>query len=99
MDTQYVWDTNKAARNLARHGVSFAEAREVFNDPASVILENYDVDDEQRLMILGRSAGLILLAVVFIQFEAPDAFVVRIISARKAVAYEENIYREAQEGH
>src|SRR5262252_7278369 len=99
METAYVWDPKKAARNLARHGVSFEEAREIFNDPAGVILENYDVEDEQRLMILGMSAGLILLAVVFIEFEAPGAFVIRIISARKAIAYEENIYREAQEGH
>ena len=48
METQYVWDPKKAARNLARHGVSFEEAREIFNDPAGVILDNYDVDDEQR---------------------------------------------------
>jgi uncharacterized DUF497 family protein len=73
---------------------TFEQAREIFNDPAGVILDNYDVEDA-----LGMSAGLILLAVVFIEFEAPAAFVIRIISARKAVAYEENIYREAREGH
>jgi len=94
-----VWDPEKAARNIIRHGVSFEEAQEAFTDPFALVLDNYDIGDEQRLMIIGMSGRLTLLASVFIEFEAPDAFVIRIISARKATAYEENIYREAQEGN
>jgi hypothetical protein len=30
---QFEWDPAKAARNLAKHGVSFDEASTVFGDP------------------------------------------------------------------
>ncbi|MCP5159395.1 MAG: BrnT family toxin [Gammaproteobacteria bacterium] len=32
----FEWDANKAATNLAKHGISFEEAKTVFDDPASV---------------------------------------------------------------
>jgi hypothetical protein len=33
---QYEWDPEKAAENLAKHGVSFEEAATVFRDTLSV---------------------------------------------------------------
>ena len=30
---EFEWDADKAARNLAKHGVTFAEAMTVFGDP------------------------------------------------------------------
>ena len=36
---RFEWDAEKAAQNLAKHGVSFAEASTAFNDP----LFNYDL--------------------------------------------------------
>lgn len=32
----FEWDVNKAAANLAKHGVSFDEAKTVFDDPLYV---------------------------------------------------------------
>lgn len=35
---RFEWDPEKAARNLAKHGVSFAEASTAFDDPLSVMI-------------------------------------------------------------
>jgi len=32
MNLQFEWDNHKAALNLKKHGVSFEEAKTVFND-------------------------------------------------------------------
>ncbi len=33
---KYEWDSNKAVANLSKHGVSFEEAKTVFDDPLYV---------------------------------------------------------------
>ncbi len=35
---EFEWDTDKAASNLSKHGVSFAEAMTVFGDPLEVMI-------------------------------------------------------------
>ena len=50
------WDTNKAAKNLSKHEVSFDEAKTVFEDP--LYIDFYDPDHseaEERYLIVGRS--------------------------------------------
>ena len=39
---EYDWDDNKAAGNLAKHGVTFEEAKTVFDDP--LFVDYYDPD-------------------------------------------------------
>jgi len=78
---RFEWDNLKAQANLAKHGVSFAEATEVFYDPNA--LENYDVGHsaaESRFFMIGLSSRR-LLCVVYVEH---DIDLVRIISARKA---------------
>ena len=60
-DIDFEWDDAKAARNAAKHGVSFEIAREAFNDPNSI--EEADPDpDEDRWQLTGRTrAGLLLV--------------------------------------
>jgi uncharacterized DUF497 family protein len=36
----FEWDPDKAARNLAKHGVSFEEASTAFGDPLSVTIDD-----------------------------------------------------------
>ena len=51
---KYECDENKAVKNLAKHGVSFAEAKTIFDDPLYV--DFYDLDhseDEERYLIVG----------------------------------------------
>ena len=54
MSIKFEWDQNKAASNLLKHGVSFDEAKTVFNDP--IYVDFYDPDhsyNEHRYIIIG----------------------------------------------
>lgn len=94
METQFTWDPEKAARNLRKHGVSFETATEVFADPNQIAADNYFVEGEQRLQIIGRTYGLVLLLVVFVDRSEEEIEVIHLISARKADALEKEIYAE-----
>ena len=60
------WDDAKAAANLAKHGVSFEEAMEVFDDPLARIHDDPDhSESEAREIIIGRSGSGCLLLVSF----------------------------------
>ena len=88
---EFEWDEEKAAVNLAKHGVSFNEAKTVFDDPLYV--DFYDPDhssDEHRYIIIGESQQRRLLLVSYT--ERDDA--TRLISAREVTRSE----REAYEG-
>ena len=53
---KFEWDEEKAAANLAKHGVSFEEAKTVFDD--LLYVDFYDPDhsiDEHRYIIIGES--------------------------------------------
>lgn len=52
----FEWDEAKAAANLAKHGVSFDEAKTVFDDP--LFVDFYDPEhsvDEHRYITIGES--------------------------------------------
>jgi uncharacterized DUF497 family protein len=44
--------------------------------------------------VIGMTRGLVLLLIVFIDRRQPDVEVIHVISARKAVDYEESIYND-----
>ena len=53
---RFEWDENKAARNLAKHGVSFEEAATIFGDPLSDTFDDPDHSaQERRFIIIGIS--------------------------------------------
>ena len=81
-------DEDKAAANLAAHGVTFDEALGVFADPNSVELE--DVGHADRFDVIGFSAKARLLFVV--ATERGD--LTRLISARRATPAEARRYEE-----
>lgn len=88
----FSWDKQKAAANLKKHGIAFAEAQTVFfDDHARLIADPDHSDDEDRFVILGLSAALNLLVVCHC-YRENDA-TIRIISARKAVRNEIEMYR------
>jgi uncharacterized DUF497 family protein len=88
---QFTWDPAKAAANLGKHGVPFADAATVFRNPlAKVLPDPTHNEHEVRSLIIGHSAGGRLLLVVFT--ETDDR--VRIISAREASARERREYEE-----
>jgi uncharacterized protein len=87
----FVWDPSKAARNLAKHGVSFDEAREVFDDDRFLVFGDPDHSgDESRFIIMGRTKRGLLLVVAYTERSNS----VRVISARRATRRERNIYAE-----
>ncbi|MBM3748107.1 MAG: BrnT family toxin [Acidobacteria bacterium] len=62
---QFEWDAHKAARGLAKHGVSFDEAFTVFGGPfAATIADPLHSTEEMRFVTMGRSASGRLLVVV-----------------------------------
>jgi uncharacterized DUF497 family protein len=61
---EFEWDPDKAAGNLAKHGVSFQEAASVFGDPLAITYYDPDhSDDEDRYLTFGHSAGGRLLVI------------------------------------
>jgi uncharacterized protein len=88
---EFEWDEEKAAANLTKHGVSFDEAKTVFDDPLYV--DFYDPDhsfDEHRYIIIGESKQGRLIVVSYT--ERDD--VVRLISAREVTRSERETYEE-----
>ncbi len=87
----FEWDGNKAERNISKHGVSFEEAKTVFDDPLYV--DFYDPDhseDEERYLIVGQSSRGRLLIVSYTEIE--DS--IRLISAREVTRTEREAYEE-----
>ena len=88
---QFTWDSNKDIANTKKHGVSFIEARSVFYDEYAIqFFDPEHSDSEDRFILLGTSHVLNVLVVCHCFRE--DETVIRIISARKADAEEEQVY-------
>lgn len=94
MKTRFTWDPEKAERNLRKHGISFEAAAEVFADPNQIAAENYFVQGEQRLQIIGMTRRLVLLLVVFVDRSESGTEIIHIVSARKGQAYEQSAYED-----
>ena len=92
-DLRFDWDPRKAATNLAKHGVAFAEAITAFRDELALVLADPDHSEiEARFILLGLSAERRVLVVVHCVRESGQ--VVRVISARPASRRERTQYRE-----
>ena len=86
---RFDWDGQKARSNLAKHGVSFDEAKTVFEDPFAISIPDPDhSDEEMRFIDLGYSQNHRLLIVVYT--ERNDT--IRIISSREADKNERKQY-------
>lgn len=58
------YDPAKAASNLRKHGVSFADVGGVIEDPLAITVEDPDARDERRYITMGMgSAGELLIVV------------------------------------
>lgn len=85
---QYQWDPRKAATNLRKHGIEFADSVAVFENDFALVLPD-DHPDEERFVVLGQDAFGRVLVVVFTY---RDEQTIRIISARQATARESREY-------
>ena len=86
---EFEWDPAKALENLRVHGVNFAVAAQVFDNPY-LQWEDSDAEAEQRFEALGID-GLGRLLVVVYTYRPGK---IRLISARKATKKEGKEYAQ-----
>ena len=87
-DPGFEWDDAKAAKNEARHGVSFKFARNVFGDPFAIErLDDREDYGETRFVITGMVEGVVLS----VAYSEQDGRI-RLISARQATRVEQDDY-------
>jgi uncharacterized DUF497 family protein len=94
-DLRFTWDEKKAADNIRKHGVTFGEAKTIFDDANLLVeldLEHSDV--EERLHNIGFSEKARILMVVTTDRNET----IRIISARRATKAEARRYAEQVHG-
>jgi uncharacterized DUF497 family protein len=94
MELNFEWDEAKAKQNIEKHpGISFDEAKTVFNDEYSITIDDPDHSiNEHRYIDIGYSAKGRILVVVYTERNGN----IRIISARKATLSERKQYEEYQ---
>ena len=76
---RYQWDRNKAATNLDKHGIDFADAVSVFSDDLAITIFD-DRFEEERFVTIGIDMLNRILVVVYTMRDDE----IRLISARKA---------------
>ena len=81
----YLWDSDKAHKNLLKHGISFDEAAWLLDGDYVAFKAN--VNGEPRVKAITRCLGE-YFAIVFVERDS----VTRIISARHATAKERSCY-------
>jgi uncharacterized protein len=83
------WHEAKDRSNLAKHGLSFEDAEQVFSGPCVTFQDDRFDYGEERLVTLGLLAGrLVVIA------HAPRGQGTRIISMRKGNHREQEIYQK-----
>ena len=85
---EYEWDEQKAASNVVKHGIDFADAATALEDDAAVTIAD-EFADEERLITIGLDVLGRLLVVVY-TWRGEDT--IRLISARRATRHERQQY-------
>ena len=85
----FEWDLEKARRNLAQHGVTFAEASTAFGDPLSITLPDprHSVGEDRYVLFGMRERGRFLAVV-----HTDRGGTTRLISARLMTRHERAQY-------
>lgn len=87
----FEWNDLKSAANLAKHGIDFEDANEVFYGPVLILKSSRD--NEKRWIAVG-IANERVISVIF----TLRAGSIRLISARHPRRHEERAYRNAKMG-
>jgi uncharacterized DUF497 family protein len=86
----FEWDEKKNKLNQKLHGITFEDAKFVFNDPLKVILPDlYHSEKEERWLAIG-----FVNRVLFVVFTEQSENIIRIISARVGTKAEERLYND-----
>lgn len=90
---KFEWNEAKNRANVLKHGISFEEASEIFNDP--MIVSKLDIRyeyGEERWFSIGATKKGVITMVAHLYFDEKQEPIIRIISARKATAKEAQAY-------
>jgi len=91
----FTWDSEKADKNLRKHGISFEVAQTIFDDPLHRSLMDSKTSHEERWVTIGKSIDQRTLVVVHTYKAAGEGSeIIRIISARRATKREVKQYEE-----
>jgi uncharacterized DUF497 family protein len=89
----FEWDPLKAGLNVRKHGVSFADAATVLDDPRALTMRDVASAEEERWITMATDAlGRVLVVVYTWRGEN-----IRVISARAATKREQVMYEESDE--
>jgi uncharacterized DUF497 family protein len=89
---KFEWDESKRCENIAKHGLDFADAAEVFNGPVVERLDARFDYGEERWIAFGLLRNILCVALVYTE---RSNRIIRIISFRKADKYEREAYYKA----
>jgi uncharacterized protein len=87
MGMKFTWDENKRILNVAKHGLDFVDAHQIFEFPTYTVEDNREGYGEQRFITLGCLFGF----VVYLAHTENDEEI-RCISFRSATRKEREIY-------
>lgn len=88
---EFEWDEDKNIINIQKHGISFNEAKTIFDDEFVLFYpDDEHSQNEERFIAIGESVTEKLLMVCYCERENTE--LVRIISARRADKYDKEIY-------
>ena len=92
MSLRFEWDEDKAAGNVRKHAIAFAEVSTLFTSGVDY-LEIFDVEhsaEDERFICIGPIArGIVVVVTVDVEID-----VIRIISARLATRRESRLYAD-----
>ena len=88
---EFEWDDDKDRVNRKKHGISFDEAKHVFDGPVLIRIDDREDYGEIREISMGSLLGHVVIVVV----HTDRAGKTRIISARKANRKERQVYYDS----
>ena len=87
MPLEFEWDEEKNLKNIAKHGVDFNKAKELFARPHETIESNKY--DEERFILVAKKEEGVFISIIFTLREDK----IRIISARVSKKKEIKLYQ------
>jgi len=83
----FEYDENKSIINEKKHGISFEEAKKLFEDEFALIVPAKNIEDESRYALISKILGKCYVAIFTLRGEN-----IRIISVRRCRKNEEKNY-------
>ncbi len=94
MPQAYEWDDAKNRENIAKHGIDFADAAQIFERPLLVRRDaRQDYGGEERWIAMGQLRDVVVVMVFAFRGDR-----IRVISMRKANRRERKIFEESLGG-